>query len=126
MPNENGPSPNGYLVEFFQEFWDIINHDLLEVVKDSYSSKKMLKVLNSTFLTLISKREGANQLEFFRHIALCNVVYKLITKLIDERLKKWLPIIILEEQGDFITGRCILDGVVIAIEVVHSMASSRK
>ena len=96
------------------------------MVKDLYSSKQMLRPLNSTFLTLIPKREGANQLEFFRPIALCNVVYKVITMLIAERIKKWLPIIILEEQGGFVNGRIFLDGMVIAIEAIHSMASSRE
>ena len=82
--------------------------------------------LNSTFLTLIPKREGANQLEFFRPIALCNVVYKVITKLIAKRIKNWLPIIILEEQGGFVVGRQILDGLVIDTKAIHSMASSRE
>jgi len=96
------------------------------VVNESYSSNQMLWPLNSTFLTLIPKREGANQLEFFRPIALCNVVYKVITKLIAERIKRWLPIIILEEQGRFVARRQILDGVVIATEAIHSMATSRE
>lgn len=39
MPKGKAPSPDGYPVEFFQEFWDIINHDILEVVKESYSNK---------------------------------------------------------------------------------------
>ena len=86
----------------------------------------MLWKLNSTFLTLIPKREGANKLEFFRPIALCNAVYKVIAKLIAERLKKWLPIIISEEQGGFVAGRQILDGVVIAFEAIHSMATSKE
>ena len=86
----------------------------------------MLQALNSTFLTLIPKREGANKLEFFRPIALCNVVYKVITKLIAKRIKKWLPIIILEEQGGLFAGRQILDGVVIATKAIHSMATSKE
>ena len=46
--------------------------------------------------------------------------------MIAERIKKWLPIIILEEQGGFIARRQILDGVVIATEAIHSMATSRE
>ena len=86
----------------------------------------MLKSLNSTFLVLIPKKEGANQLEQFRPIALCNVVYKIITKVIAERLKPLLGSLISTEQGGFVEGRQILDGVVIATEAVHSMATSKE
>ena len=83
----------------------------------------MLLALNSTFLTLGPKREGANKLDIFRPIALCNVVYKVITMLITKRIKKWLPIIISKKQGGFVVGRHILDGVIIVTEAIHSMAS---
>ena len=87
MRKGKAPGPDGFLVEFFQEFWDIINHDLLDVVQESYSNKEMVRALNATFLVLILKKEEANQLDFFRPISLCNVVYKIVTKLLVERLK---------------------------------------
>lgn len=62
----------------------------------------------------------------FRPIALCNVVYKIITKLIAERLKPFLGSLISAKQGGFVDGRKILDGVVIEIEVVHPMATSKE
>ena len=62
MPKGKAPGPDDFPIELFQKFRDIINHDLLEVVKESYSSKQMLRALNLIFLTLIPKREGANQL----------------------------------------------------------------
>ena len=126
MKKGKAPSPDGFPIEFFQEFWEIIKYDLLDVVQESYSNKQMLKSLNSTFLVLIPKKEGANQLEQFRPIALCNVVYKIITKVIAERLKPLLGSLISTEQGGFVEGRQILDGVVIATEAVHSMATSKE
>ena len=54
--------PDGFSIEFFQEFWEIIKFDLLEVVQESHRNKQMLKSMNSTFLALIPKQEGANQL----------------------------------------------------------------
>ena len=86
----------------------------------------MLRALNATFLVLILKKEEANQLDFFRPISLCNVVYKIITKLLADRLKVWLPMVIFEEQGGFVAGKQILDGVVIASEDIHSMCTSRE
>lgn len=117
---------DGFPVEFFQEFWDIVNLDFLDVAWESFHSKKMIRALNSTFLVIIPKKEGANQLKFFRPIALHNVVYKIITKLITERLKVCLPSIISEEQGGFVASRQILDGVVVASKVIHSMVTSKE
>lgn len=86
----------------------------------------MLRALNTTFLVLIPKKEGADKLEFFRPITLCNVVYKIITKLIVERLKPCLLVLISEEQGGFVAGRQIQDGVVVTSKVIHPMANSKE
>lgn len=86
----------------------------------------MLRSMNSTFLVLIPKQEGADRLTHFRPIALFNVVYKIITKLIAERLKPLLSSLISTEQGGFVEGRQILDEVVIAMEAIHSMANSKE
>ena len=102
MRKGKAPGPDGFLVEFFQEFWDIINHDLLDVVQESYSNKEILWALNATFLVLIPKKEEANQLDFFRPISLCNVVCKIVTKLLAERLKVWLPMVISKQEGGFV------------------------
>ena len=105
MKKGKAPGPDGFPIEFFQEFWEIIKFDLLEVVQESHRNKQMLKSLNSTFLALIPKKEEANRLDQFRPIALCNVVYKIITKLIAERLKPLLGSLISAKQGGFVEGR---------------------
>ena len=125
MKKGKAPDPDGFLIEFFQEFWEIIKLDLLEVVQESHRNKQMLKSMNSTFLVLIPKQEGANQLTQFRPIELCNVVYKIITKLIVERLKLLLNTLICPKQGGFVKGRQIFDGVLVAMEAIHSMANSK-
>ena len=94
MKKGKAPGPDGFPIEFFQEFWDIIKLDLLAVAQESQKNKQMLRALNSTFLALIPKGEGADQLSQFRPISLCNVIYKIISKLIANRLKKWLPMLI--------------------------------
>ena len=86
----------------------------------------MLKSLNSTFLALIPKKEGANQSAQFRPIALCNFVYKITTKFIVKRLKPLLSTLISPEQGVFVEGRIFLDGVVVAIETIHSIANLKE
>ena len=96
------------------------------MVHESQHNNQMLRALNATFLALIPKSEGADRLNQFRPISLCNVIYKIISKLITDRLKKGLADLISEEQSGFVTGRKILDGIVIATEVIHSMARSKE
>ena len=125
MKKGKAPGPDGFPMDFLQDFWDIIKFDLLVVVHESQHNKQMLRALNATFLALIPKNDGANRLSQFRPISLCNVIYKIISKLIANRLKKGIGDLISEEQSGFVAGRQILDGIVIAIEVIHSMARSK-
>lgn len=97
MRKGKAPGPDGFLVGFFQEFWDIIKLDLLEVIQKSQRNKQMLRALNATFIALIPKCEGADRLGQFCPISLCNLIYKIISKLIAERLKKCLGAIISKE-----------------------------
>ena len=75
----------------------------------------MLKSFNVTFLDLIPKGEGADSPDKFRSIALCNVIYKIITKVITNRQKPLLPGLISPEQSGFVEGRQILDGIIVSM-----------
>ena len=65
MKKGKASSPDGFPIEFFQEFWDIIKSDLLAMVHESQHNKQMLRALNATFLALIPKNEGADRLSQF-------------------------------------------------------------
>eukprot|EP00253_Pinus_taeda_P008564 PITA_08564 len=97
MLNEKAPGPNGFTINFYKACWPTIKTEVWEVLEDSRRSCSILKSLNSTFLSLIPKEEEANSPEKFRPIALCNVIYKIISKVIANRLKSILPDLILEE-----------------------------
>jgi hypothetical protein len=90
-------------------------------VEESRTSQTVLKAFNATFLALIPKEKEANSVDKYRPISLCNVVYKIITKIIANRLKPILQEIISPEQGGFVEGRKILDGIVVSHETIHSL-----
>ena len=98
---------------------------MLAIVEESRLKKGVLKSFNATFLTLIPKEAGAESPEKYRPIALCNVIYKIISKVIANRLNPLLPVLISPEQSGFVEGRQFLDGVVLVHKVLHSLKSSR-
>jgi hypothetical protein len=101
--------PDGWTVEFFIHFFDLVGDDLLEMVEDSRLRGSVNKSINVTFLTLIPKVNNPLSFGDYRPIALCNLCYKLISKLIANRLKPILSRSLSEEQLGFLKGRQILD-----------------
>jgi hypothetical protein len=65
----------------------------------------VLQDFNATFFALIPKEKEANFADKFRPISLCNVIYKIITKILANRLKPILQEIIYPKQGGFVEGR---------------------
>jgi hypothetical protein len=76
----------------------------LETCGGISTSGQVLSALNATFLTLIPKEERVTNPKQFRPITLCNVIYKIITKVISLRLKPILPFIISKEQSGYVEG----------------------
>lgn len=74
--------------------------------------------LNYAFVVLIPKKSGANRVGEFRPISLLNVVYKILTKVLTNRLNTKLDLLVDKVQFGFMQGRFILDGVVIAQELI--------
>ena len=112
MAQGKAPGPDGFTVNFFHHFWDMLKEEVWAIVEESRTSKGVLKAFNATFLALIPKSEGADAPGRFRTISLCNVIYKIISKVIANRLKPLLPGIIIHEQSGFVEGRQILDGII--------------
>jgi len=98
----------------------------MNVVEDSRMNRAILKVLNISFISLIPKQDNAQTLDRRRPIALCNVVYKIISKVIANRLKPLLPTLVSVEQTRYVEGRQILNNTIQVHEVVHSLMSNRK
>lgn len=98
------PSPDGFRPIFFQKSWDILGHRLIQLVKDVFTSRVVPPNLNETFICLIPKKKGPTEVTDFRPISLCNTVYKIISKLLVNRLRPILPNVISPFQTGFIKG----------------------
>lgn len=94
---------------------------------DILQGKDMCHSINLTFITLISKKENSEVVSDFRPISLCNVHYNLVSKVIySNRLKSIMPQIISRMKNFLIFGRLIIDNILVAYELRHSMKYNKK
>ncbi|XP_026417281.1 uncharacterized protein LOC113312760 [Papaver somniferum] len=125
MAGDKAPGPNGFPKKIFQANWDIVGEDIIHMVENFFTYGHILKEMNSTFISLIPKTDKPTTPAQFRPISLCNTTYKIISKLIAQRLKPLLPKIISPFQSSFIHGRKISDNIAIAYEIIHHMNTRR-
>ena len=98
-----------------------LKDDLTHKVNQFILHGEMSNGLNDTNICLIPKTTRPDQMSQFRPINLCNVSYKIISKVLCERLKKILPNLISEIQSAFVAGRQISDNIMIAQEIFHAL-----
>uniref|UniRef100_A0A2N9GDB5 Reverse transcriptase domain-containing protein n=1 Tax=Fagus sylvatica TaxID=28930 RepID=A0A2N9GDB5_FAGSY len=115
------PGPDGLPPLFYQQYWHLIGQDVSSAVLTCLNSGKILKAINHTYITLIPKVQNPEEVVEFRPISLCNVIYKIISKILANRLKIILPHIVSESQSAFIPGRLITDNILVAFETLHHM-----
>jgi hypothetical protein len=84
---DKSPGPTRWTVEFFIAFFDLVGNDLLEMVKESRTKGQIISELNSTFIALIPKSNKPSTFNGYIPILVFNLVYKLISKIIANRIK---------------------------------------
>ena len=99
---------------------------MVSAVLEFLNSGYMPPPLNHTFIVLILKIKNPIKVSDFRPISLCNVIYKIIAKVLANRLKQILPQIISPTQNAFVPRRLITDNVLVAYEVLHAMQGRKK
>ncbi|KAK3211028.1 hypothetical protein Dsin_015734 [Dipteronia sinensis] len=115
------PGPDGFPAIFFQQLWNVCKDDLVKLVADSFKNGCVPSDINQTLITLVSKIESPMDMSHLRPISLCNTTYKIISKIIVQRLKHLLFDLISPNQVVFVLGRQIQDNIVVALEVLQKL-----
>lgn len=113
------PGSDGFPGLFFQSYWDVVGNDIFEAVQSFFQEGILLREWNHTNVTLIPKEKNPELMIHFHPISLCRFIYKVISKVLANRLKPFIDGIISEQQSAFITGRQIQDNIIVAHEVFH-------
>ena len=103
----------------------MVDADVTNSVLSWHNSGTISHPLNHTFVTLIPKIKNPESVSDYRPINLCNVLYKIFSKVLANRLKKILPSIISEPQSAFTKNRLIMDNILVAYESLYYMNNMR-
>nr|GFA95172.1 putative RNA-directed DNA polymerase, eukaryota [Tanacetum cinerariifolium] len=124
--SNKAPGPDGYSFIFIERFWVLLKHDIQEFVVSFFSWGKFPQGVNSTFITLIPKVSNPLFIKDYRPISLFGLHYKIVAKILSNRLSKVINSIISLEQSAFISGRQILDGPLILSEIIDWYKKRKK
>lgn len=126
MHPEKTPGPDGMTPGFYKKCWHIVKTDVISTVRRFFSSGVLDDQLKGTNIALIPKKSNPLLMTDIRPISLCNVVYKIISKVMTNGLKSVIDSLISEMQSAFIPGRLITDNIMVTFEVMHYMKRKKK
>lgn len=108
------PGLDGFLGIIFKKHWNVVGENVFYAAKEFFKSGIWPAFVNETHIALVLKIPKPEILVLhFRPISLCNFIYKIISKVIVNKLKVIMPSIILEEQGVFVSSRAIQDNLLV-------------
>lgn len=119
MHPDKARGPDGMTHAFYQKHREIVGKDVVRMVREFFQSGDITTDLNTTNIVLIPKKNQPVMVGDLRPIALCNVLMKVITKVLANQLKKLLNMVVSDTQSVFILGRLISDNIMVSYEVMH-------
>jgi hypothetical protein len=120
------PGPDGMPSLFYKKYWHIMGDTIIKEVLNMLRGGDMPEGWNDTFIVLIPKVKDPSRIKDLWPISLCNVLYKLVSKVLTNRLKLVLPDIISDNQSAFVPRRLITDNILLAYEATHFLKNRKK
>ncbi|XP_078151441.1 uncharacterized protein LOC144546765 [Carex rostrata] len=121
---DKAPGPDGFNARIIQANWDLFGPSIIEQVNLFFRSNTMPRQIARSNLVLVPKCENPTKLTDFRPISVCNVLYKLISKILAARVRPFIARCVSPSQSAFVPGREISENVILLREVLHSFRSN--
>lgn len=119
LDGDKAPEPDGFSIAFYKVCWEVIRVDLMLVINDFFRRGFLDKGSDTTYISLIPKKEGAEHISNFRPISLVGSIYKIVSKCLALRLIDVLSRIVPKEQWAFLKGS-LIDGVLFVNECIDA------
>ncbi|XP_019157468.1 PREDICTED: uncharacterized protein LOC109154044 [Ipomoea nil] len=126
MAPKKAPGPDGMSPAFYQHFWPVLGHDMAVFILQCVASQRLPEGLNESNIVLLPKKKVPERVTDLRPIALCNVVYKVLAKMLANRLKICLEQVVSESHSAFVPERLLTDNVIVVGEVGHYLRRKTK
>ncbi|GJX66944.1 putative reverse transcriptase domain, reverse transcriptase zinc-binding domain protein [Tanacetum coccineum] len=123
--DDQAPGLDGFTSAFFNKGWDIVGTDVCNAIRDFLSNGKILKEINHMFIALIPKVATPLKVNDYHPISCCNVLYKCISKILTKRIIDGIKEVVSENQSAFVSGRRILDNILLTQELMHNYHRDR-
>ncbi|PKU70563.1 Putative ribonuclease H protein [Dendrobium catenatum] len=120
--SNSAPGPDGFNFFFYKSTWHIIGSWVCKAVSSFFNKCYKPNGVKATALAIIPKHKNAADISDYRPIALCNVLYKIMAKVLAERMKPFMNLIVLDNQAGFVKKRVSTDNILLANDILSYAA----
>lgn len=123
--DNKSPGPDGFSAKFFKSAWPVVGSSVTAAIQEFFMNSILLKQINHAVIALIPKTSHAAEVGDFRPIACCNVIYKIIAKILANRIRPLLDSLVDRAQSAFIPGRHMVDNIHLMQELLRGYNRKR-
>jgi len=120
------PGPDDIHFGFIKQFWMVLKDNFMRFITEFHRNGRLTKGINATFIALIPKVSSPQRLNDFRPISLVGCMYKVLAKILANRLRTVIGSVVSDAQSAFVKGKQILDGILVANEAVDEARRLKK
>lgn len=120
------PGLDGFPLGFLKMYWDFVKDDVVNIIQELHEQCRLPKAITTSFITLSLKEDNTQRIKEFRPTCLVECLYRIISKILEGRLKVVIGKLVSSSQSTLIEGRKMLEGMLVLNEVINYAKRNKK